>query len=672
MSARSWLGVLMWSLATGAVAFAGVGGPGQGAVPGDREAVPLLTNDFEGGLTKWSVKGAEVSGEGAVLWGADNIALVREPGRGKCLRVSANAALASPFIRYRGEKLEVSGLARLNAVKRGKNPWNKAAIVVSVFDENRQALKIHWGHWVVMLEDGTKPWLPYVRRLALPPQVKWVRVWVGLWNTSAGTAYFDDVRIRLLPRDWRPPDITLTVDTTSPGPPIRRFWDGVDAGHCERIRHPAYQKALDMLPRLGFRWVRVHTPLTCIKYDDRGNPVDFSFLDELLRSVVRCGLRVYFTVEPMPDPLASKPRRGWCNISPPKDYAAWRRLCCQVVEHLEQAFGRSQVRSWHFAVWNEPFASGYFDGTADDYLRVYDYAVAGVLDADAKLTVGGLDGGAPDPLTEKFLRHITAGKSLAGSAAPLRCDFLSVHLYAGTGYAEPFPMLRRNIFGLKWAVAQMKSTGFAGPLQVTEWGCSSSGRPWTDDAYNAAFTVRSIHRLLDLGIPDRLYYFSLVDHIYREEKMYVGGLGMLTPAGAPKPVVAAFEALAQLNGRRLPVSGGDQFTDALAVRRDDGSLAVLIWNHCDDPLEEMLPRRCRLKLHSLPSAHYELFMIDSRYSNAIDDWRAAGSPQQPPADLLRKLDEAGRLQKVARGRLSSSTVTVTLPVPSVALIVLEP
>ena len=67
----------------------------------------------------------------------------------------------------------------------------------------------------------------------------------------------------------------------------------------------------------------------------------------------------------MPNDLASgKKTVFWYkgNIGPPKDYQKWKDLIKNMVEHWQERYGKSEVKSWYFEVWNEPNLNIFFSG----------------------------------------------------------------------------------------------------------------------------------------------------------------------------------------------------------------------------------------------------------------------------------------------------------------------
>ena len=77
---------------------------------------------------------------------------------------------------------------------------------------------------------------------------------------------------------------------------------------------------------------------------------------------------------------------GWAH--PPKDYDKWSELVYQWVKHSVEKYGQQEVESWWWEVWNEPDI-GYWQGTYDEYVKLYDYAADGLKRALPTARIGG-------------------------------------------------------------------------------------------------------------------------------------------------------------------------------------------------------------------------------------------------------------------------------------------
>jgi len=173
--------------------------------------------------------------------------------------------------------------------------------------------------------------------------------------------------------------------------------------------------------------------------DKNGQPAyDFTITDQTFDAFKKAGVRPMVELGFMPKDLAStvpgiteyqlhypQPTMGGSVNNPPKDYKMWGELVHKYTEHLVQRYGREQVSTWYFEVWNEPDIV-YWHGTEADYFKLYDYAVAGVRAALPNANVGGPASTGPanakaSDFLNAFLKHClndwTVPSSRLGSGA---------------------------------------------------------------------------------------------------------------------------------------------------------------------------------------------------------------------------------------------------------------
>ena len=124
----------------------------------------------------------------------------------------------------------------------------------------------------------------------------------------------------------------------------------------------------------------------------RGKPVyDWKILDGIFDAYKAAGVKPMVELGFMPKDLAAKlPGKpdqpyqmhfpgdvlGGASNNPPKDYAKWQGLVQAVVAHLVERYGKNEVLTWYFEVWNEPDIS-YWHGTPEEYYRLYDASAGG-------------------------------------------------------------------------------------------------------------------------------------------------------------------------------------------------------------------------------------------------------------------------------------------------------
>src|SRR6266568_4843473 len=126
--------------------------------------------------------------------------------------------------------------------------------------------------------------------------------------------------------------------------------------------------------------------------DASGHPVyDWKIVDRIFDTYLQAKAKPFVEIGFMPQALSSKPEPyhptwipgaanreysiGWSY--PPKDYGKWGELVYQWVRHSVEKYGKEEVASWYWEVWNEPDIS-YWHGTPEEYDKLYDFAADGV------------------------------------------------------------------------------------------------------------------------------------------------------------------------------------------------------------------------------------------------------------------------------------------------------
>ena len=97
------------------------------------------------------------------------------------------------------------------------------------------------------------------------------------------------------------------------------------------------------------------------------------------------------------------------------------------LQHCVRRYGRAEVESWYWEVWNEPNI-GYWKGTPEEYFKLYDYAVDGVRRALPTARVGGPEqAGGGGKFLRAFLQHCIDGPNHATGSKGAPLDFISFH-----------------------------------------------------------------------------------------------------------------------------------------------------------------------------------------------------------------------------------------------------
>ena len=236
----------------------------------------------------------------------------------------------------------------------------------------------------------------------------------------------------------------FTIPANAPAKPFHKHWQFcVGSGHAAMAMRTDYCEQLKQIhDELGIERVRFHGIFSddMHTYDTMSTvmPMPGSeqvpFYENSFRlpglvydNVLKAGMKPFVELSFMPSPMAKRPTRGtfyWkpC-IAPPKDEAQWQAYIQKFVRFLLNRYGKEEVETWFFEVWNEPdLKTPFFDGTQEDYFRLYEITAKAVKAVDDKLKVGG-----PATSNSKWVAAFV--DYCKAHDAPV--DFITTHQYAG-------------------------------------------------------------------------------------------------------------------------------------------------------------------------------------------------------------------------------------------------
>lgn len=629
----------------------------------------------EGAMT--GLPGWEAFGGGAVVDEA-----VSHTG-GRSIRVSGPGGMRTELVPYAGGRVSVVGWMKTKDVVAGPSAsWHEAALQVISYDTQKHEV----GHLDVALEDGTRDWTRYESEFLLSREIAYVSVWCHLWGDDAkGTAWFDDVSMRFLddPKviKRKPMDLsgaTVTVDFGHDLGELRHLWIGSDVGYSDRVVSSTQINAMVEARRFGFRYVRlhdcVHNPAICSE-DARGRAFySWDGFDGRINAVVEHGMWPVVVLETMPPEIATgNDGLNWTNPYPAKGrrgYERWQELNRQIVLHCMRTWG-DDVLNWYFEVWNEPDASLYSRGTLEDYLRVYDHAVAGATAAEPRIRIGGPGGGGTHWL-RPFLEHCRDGRNDATRGRGCRVDFLSYHIYTvGVGIPafDTIPLSIHEAREARDAVPGYRNL----PTLITEWGCASSNSAVHDRPYDAAFRAMAVRYFLDGGVTLALP-FCLGEGPPHAHEGFMGGLALYTKSTIPKPSARAFELLDRMVGRRVACESTNDPVDGLACLSRDGRKAqVLLWNLTESPDRPEYETWVTVRLAGLPEAKWSgrATRIAPGECDPFLTWQTMGSPEKLSEEQHAALLAASQLPAPEAVEVSAGRIHARLPGFSLTLLELE-
>lgn len=451
-------------------------------------------------------------------------------------------------------------------------------------------------------------------------------------------------------------------------------------------------------------YVRVHNLLTTgdgsasLKWgstnaytkDAQGKPVySWTIIDRIFDTFHAAGIKPLVEIGFMPEALSVHPEpyrhnfpqgsiyTGWAY--PPKDYEKWAELVFQFVHHLRDRYGDAELQSWLWEVWNEPDI-GYWQGTAEEYLKLYDFSADAVLRAFPQTRIGGPDSTGPgNPKAAEFLRrfleHCTHERNYRTGKIGTPLDFISFHPkgspkwmgdHVQMGISRQLAAIEQG-FKIVASFPERQNTpvilGESDPEGCA--ACSAKQNPqnsYRNGSLYAAYTAEALSLTRALADREHVNLLGSVTWAFEfEDQPPFEGFRELATDGIDKPVLNGFRMFGLLGSDRVEasssgalrvedvVSAGVRAQPDIRVQASQRGreLEVLVWNYHDDDLPAAAAP-IDLTLDGLPVAAKRLlvahFRVDSDHSNAFTVWKEMGSPLAPTDLQLERLERAGQLQ----------------------------
>ncbi|WP_228895618.1 GH39 family glycosyl hydrolase [Pseudoduganella aquatica] len=529
--------------------------------------------------------------------------------------------------------------------------------------------------------------------------------------------------------------VTIEVDAARSAGPLTPIWRFFGADEPNYATMKDGRKLLKNLGELrpGHVYFRTHNLLNtgdgtgAFKWgstnayteDKDGKPVyDWTVVDGIIDTYLARGVRPYLQIGFMPEALSSaKPgtpyqhswrpgfayeliEGGW--NAPPKDYAKWGELAYQWTKHNVERYGRDEVKTWYFQVWNEPNGKSYWTGTQAEFNKLHDYAIAGVRRALPESRVGGPDVAGPGgKFMDAFLDHVANGTNHATGEIGTPTDFLAFHAKGSPTFVDGHVRMGianqlqgvdagfRRIAG----VPKLKDK----PIVIGEndpEGCAACPGPqnaYRNSTMYSSYTAASYKRIWQLAARNQVNLDGALTWAFTfEDQPWFAGYRQLASNGVDLPVLNVFRMFAKLGATQLVASSdgeaplddilksgvrGKADVGVLASRTDDGKVAVLVWHYHDDDVAGP-DAAIALKLTGLArQTKATQWRVDGSTANAFSAWKAMGAPQSPNEKQYVELERASVMHPATLPAPAISngaaTIRFALPRQGVTLLVLE-
>lgn len=417
---------------------------------------------------------------------------------------------------------------------------------------------------------------------------------------------------------------------------------------------------------------------------------------------LKCGVKPFVELSFMPTPLAKGKKTGLHyknNICMPKDLGKWGEYITDFVKFLIDRYGKEEVESWYFEVWNEPDLGTFFAGNQKDYFELYKTTALAIKAVDENLRVGGPSTSALMWIDE-FIAYCDKNN--------VPYDFVSTHHYPGDGFGNT--VSADGIKRMLGVIGEAKKSGADlcdvirdmfytddkakalpkgrlatlddslvpkcknVPVLITEWNSMAIfGAPVHDEKYSAAFVVKTC---MDLKNEFAGYMFWCVSDIFEEifqlNKPFVGSFGIISNDGIPKPNFWGFKMLSELYPERLDVAMRTNENVEYAVFKNGDKAQVLVYAQSNDRCENV-EYEVEFELNkAFNTATVEI--IDDTHCNPKKLWQDMGSPKNLKLAEIEEIKEKTRLKKEPFGITVDGDVTTiktTLKTNDVKLFTLE-
>ena len=451
------------------------------------------------------------------------------------------------------------------------------------------------------------------------------------------------------------------------------FRNFISVGRARELLYDEVREELiDLQKHCHFKNIKFHGLLSDEMFvyneDDLGNPkYSFVYIDKVFDFLISINLKPLIQFSFMPKKLAKDPNRT-CYATPfiislPKDMNKWCELVKALTLHLIERYGKKEVESWLFTLWNEPDTGTTLFGfqNDEDFYQFYQETYKAVKAIDKKLQFG-----SPSLLLSYHLDQVWAKKFLEfTTAAKCEPDWLNIHYYENDfsdesidAHAPALPSHRRlnqdeNSFNKFITMIRhyFEELNFKDkPIYLTEWNLTVSHRDLLNDTcFKSCYIAKNI--LENYDRLDAFGYWTLTD--MNEELIPVsdefhGGLGLYTQNGIRKAHFYTFDFLSELGDTLIDKS------DGYFITRKDNQIQMILYNYVHfnylyaqgeifdmtftqryTPFAEVGKMDISLELTNLPGITAEIreISLGQKSGSSFDEWVRMGAIKLSKTDI---------------------------------------
>ena len=511
-----------------------------------------------------------------------------------------------------------------------------------------------------------------------------------------------------------------SIDTSLDGIQLRHTFKTLTCiGKAKHILIAQNQNMLKELQNdMGFKYIRFHglldDEMMFYSENENGDPqLCFTYIDLVIDFLLSIDLKPFMELSFMPKSLANDSNRTIFFISSiislPKNMEKWTYAIDKLVKHFILRYGKKEVESWPFFLWNEPdFTKMFGFEKRSNFFEFYKQTYITIKNINPKISFGSspvfvetLEGS--NDWFDTFINFCKLNQCIP--------DFINMHFYpmnlSGLDattiskeedikikrylmYAESENTLNEKIQSIKKRLKDYDLKNNI--LYLIGWNSSISHNELLNDTvYKAAYIAKNI--LENYDSIESFGYWQLSDfteEIKMTNELYHGGQGIFTYNGIKKSHYHVFQMLNKL-GNRLLQNGNGYF-----VTTNGYSLQIILYNYqhysklyASGEIFDMtfhdrytpFPKENKLKvilpLTNLSEDSYQLTetIVNKSYGSSFDKWlELGGLPLENKSDIeYLKSSSLPRIQKkILSPENNILTITSELEPHEVRLIEIEP
>ncbi len=368
--------------------------------------------------------------------------------------------------------------------------------------------------------------------------------------------------------------VELSVDTARPAGAVDLTRYALGQGGLSH--EPMFDAHVEEIAVLRPQTIRLFVQEYFNLYPEHGR-YHWDTLDRSIENILATGAKPLLC-------LCFKPRVLYPEINHdaviPTDYAEWDALIAAMVRHCnrEKRYG---IEYWEVGNEVDIGESGGcpYRFKPPDYTNYYAHTANAILRADPAVKVGGPAlASHTSPIGDALMDFCGKG------GAPLH--FFSWHIYSNDPQA-----VRGTIRAVKQKLARYPRLAKTETI-LDEWNIGLLGNERTP-GFQSAFVLECTAGFLAEGL-SRSSYYHIRDHFVAPEdftwmspagykfmadwwNVQIQNSGLFDKQGRRRPAYYVFQMLAHLQGRQLPVAGGTNGIQALAVRNGNAT-HIVCWN----------------------------------------------------------------------------------------------